>query len=65
MVKRISNLPERPESTERRAKARLAFTAVVEEIHEEHRVLEGKELWEAVIEIFGALRPDTKFEEPK
>jgi len=65
MAKRISTPSKGPEPDERRARARAAFTAVVEEIHDEHRVLEGRELWEAVVEIFGLVRPGTKFEEPK
>jgi len=65
MVKRLSSPPERVESGELQAKARAAFAAVVEEIHDEHRMLEGKELWEAVVEIFGAVRPSSTFKEPK
>lgn len=40
----------------RREKARAAFDAVVESIHEDHRTLEGQELWEAVVEVFGIAR---------
>ena len=46
-------------------KARVAFDAVITEIHHDHRMLEGKDLWDAVREVFAILRPRALFKEPK
>ena len=57
MAKRTIDRAVEPEATTRSDTARIAFDSVVESIHEDHRMLEGQELWQAVVEVFGLTRP--------
>ena len=59
MAKRTCQPPKEPPPAVSKARARIAFDAVVESIHDDHQVLEGMELYEAVIEVFGLTRPST------
>ena len=62
MAKRAPAQPPTPEKTASAEKAKHAFEAVVESIHDDHKMLEGEELWKAVVEVFGIrrVRPVTK-----
>ena len=64
MPRKASCKEPEQQATERNRKARHAFEAVVESIHDDHKMLEGEELWRAVVEIFGITRPETA-KEPK
>jgi len=50
--KRSPTKEPRATTSLRREKARVAFDRVVEDIHEDHRELEGEELYRAVLEVF-------------
>ena len=58
MPKKTCAPPKDPAPAARRQRARVAFDAVVESIHEDHRMLEGQDLYDAVIEVFGLVRPE-------
>ena len=52
MAKRAPAQPQTPEETTSAEKAKHAFEAVVESIHDDHKMLEGVELCKAVVEVF-------------
>lgn len=52
MPKRSSTKERKQSGSLRREKARLAFDRVVEDIHEDNRMLQGEELYLAVLEVF-------------
>ena len=62
MARRAPVHPPTPGELASSEKAKHAFASVVESIHDEHTMLEGEELWKAVVEIFGVTRarPVTK-----
>lgn len=57
MAKRTCLPPKESRQPASKERARIAFDAVVESIHEDHKMLEGKDLWAAVVEVFGITRP--------
>lgn len=65
MAKRMTSRPDKNKVDSRRDRARAAFEAVVDEIHDEHRVLEGEDLVKAVYDIFEVVRPQSSFKEAK
>lgn len=62
MAKRAPVQSQTPEKAASAEKAKHAFEAVVESIHDDHKTLEGEELWKSVVEVFGIrrVRPVTK-----
>ncbi|MCW5941786.1 MAG: hypothetical protein KIS66_06125 [Fimbriimonadaceae bacterium] len=65
MAKRTVAEPPEEEQRGRRARAKAAFDAVLDSVHEGNRVLEGYELVKAVYEIFGVVRPLSTYKETK
>ena len=57
--------PQTAEDKTRTKQSQHAFERVLEEIHEDHRELEGDELYQAVLEIFGLTAPPKQPGEPK
>ena len=62
MAKRATTQPPTPDKTASADKAKHAFEAVVESIHDDHEMLEGEDLWKAVVEVFeiSRVKPLTK-----
>ena len=62
MAKRATAQTPSPERAALAKRAKHAFEAVVDSIHDDHKMLEGEELWKAVVEVFGIARdqPVTK-----
>ncbi len=50
MAKRAPAQSQTPEKAASAEKAKHAFEAVVESIHDDHKTLEGEELWKSVVE---------------
>jgi hypothetical protein len=65
MPKRVGSPPESAQPDQTNEKARAAFEAVVESIHDDNRMLEGRELWEAIKGVFTVTRAASSFKEPK
>ena len=65
MPKRAPEAPDMVGADQRQERAKAAFEAVVEGIHDDHRVLEGRELWETIRKVFEIVRPASSFKEPK
>ena len=65
MAKRAPAQPPTPDKTASADKAKHAFSAVVESIHDDHKMLEGEDLWKAVVEVFGKSRVGTLTKERK
>lgn len=63
MPKRNKSEPASP-SEKRRERAAAAVSALLDDIHQDNRMLEGDELIEAVYEIFQITRPPAPEEEP-
>lgn len=56
MAKRVS--AQKPQNhCRRRERAKLAAEAVIEEIHEDHRELDGEELIRTICDVFGVPYP--------
>jgi hypothetical protein len=65
MPKRAPHAPDIVEPGLRQERAKAAFEAVVEGIHDDNKVLEGRELWETIRKVFEIARPASSFKEPK
>lgn len=65
MARRAPVQPPTPAELASSEKAKHAFESVVESIHDDHKMLEGEELWKAVVEIFGITRARAVTKESK